>query len=79
MSVFSLLNMAYLNQTVIRSLNAEALMISDISDPMGSSKASLLLVISRKTILLLRKNVKLVTKYALLYGVTSLMLGLRKW
>ena len=33
---------------------------------------------SQKTILLLRKNVKLVIKYALLYGVTSLMLGLRK-
>ena len=29
---------------------------------------------SRKTILLLRKNVKLVIKYALLYRVTSLML-----
>ena len=28
--LFSLLNMAYLNQTRIRSLNAEALMISDI-------------------------------------------------
>ena len=33
---------------------------------------------SRKTILLLHKNVKLVIVYALLYGVTSLMLDLRK-
>ena len=33
---------------------------------------------SRKTVLLLRKNVKLVIKHALLYGITSLMLGLRK-
>ena len=33
---------------------------------------------SRKTILLLRKNVKLVIKYSLLYGVTGLMLDLRK-
>ena len=33
---------------------------------------------SRKTILLLRKNVKIVIKYALSYGVTSLTQGLRK-
>ena len=33
--LFLLLNMTYLNQTRIRSLNAEALMISDIIGPNG--------------------------------------------
>ena len=74
--------MAYLIQTRIRSLNAEALMTSRhnrtqwaaVNKPIVSKKQSG----SRKTILLLRKNVKLVIKYALLYGVTSIMLGLRK-
>ena len=49
MSVFLSVVFAFeygiLNQTRIRSLNAEALMISQ-SDQMGNSKASLLLVIS---------------------------------
>ena len=34
---------------------------------------------SRPTVLLLRKNVTLVIKYAQFYGITSLMPGLRKW
>ena len=68
--------MAYLNQTRIRSLNAEALMISDIIGPNGQQYSKTIVSYkqsgSRKTILLLHKNVKLVIKYALLYGVTSL-------
>ena len=51
------------------------------SDPMGSLKASLLLLISslgiQKTILLLHKNARLV-KNVQWYDVTSLMPGLRK-
>ena len=74
--------MAYLNQTRIRSLNVEVLVISDIIEPNGQQQSKHILSYkqsgSRKTILLLRKNGKLGIKYALLYGVTSLMLGHRK-
>ena len=63
-------------------MNAEALMISDIIGPDGQQKSKPIVSYkqsgSQKTILLLRKNVKLVIKYALFYGGTSLMLGLRK-
>ena len=46
----------FLNQTRIRSLVAGVLMISDVIDPMGSNKTSLLLVMA---ILILGKSVKL--------------------
>ena len=57
-------------------------MVSGIIGPNGQQKSKPIVSykqsVSRKTILLLRKDVKFVIKYALLYGVTTLMPGFRK-
>ena len=62
--LFSLLNMACLNQTRIGSLNAEALMISDIIGPNWQQKSEPIVSNKQSGILLLRKNMKLVINYA---------------